>query len=301
MEKLLLKIGFDKSEAQFFSRTFFGMDVEDKALLERLGTDFSSGKGIEIYKEVQESLKPLAVKYNLDTKTVDMLFFLCNLEKMRDNFIKNGIDEQLFFDTAKDFKYKLDECKKIHGILGVRTFRWYYRFFNAEIVALGRFQYHKLNFFEGMTYKWKDITITPEDTIINFHIPSSGPMTREMRLESYKKAFEYFGKTKGEYIVIVCMSWLIYPGYREVFPEGSNLYDFLDDFDIVHIDYGEQNQFLNSWQVFGKEYNGSTEKLPADTTLQRNFIKFLDEGKLTGWGTGVILFDGEKIVNKKGF
>lgn len=297
MKNHLLEIGFDKAEAQFFSYLYMKLDDADKKLLDVLGKEFSSGKGIEIYESIYEKLMPLASKYNLDKKTVDMLFFLSNLEKMRQNYIEKGISEQGFYDIAKDFKYKLDECKKNYGVLGVRPFSWYYHLFNAKMFALGRLQFHTIKFFDDTYYKWKDITITPEDTVVNMHIPSSGPLTREMRFDSYKKAFEFFGKTKGEYLVLVCTSWLIYPGYRDVYAKGSNMADFMDDFDIIKSEDVQENTFPNSLAVFGMEYNGDTSKFPTDTTLQKNFIKHLNDGKRCGYGRGVILFDGEKIVN----
>ncbi len=299
MDKLLREIGFDKAEAQFFSHRYLWLEEQDKKLLDELGMRFSSGIAREMCHSFQEKLKPLASKYNLDSRCVDMLFFLCNLEKMRQNYIKKGIGEKLFYDTAKDFKYKLDECKRTHGILGSPTFDWYYYFLNAEMVALGRFQFHNIKFFDDLSYKWNDITVNPGDTVVNIHIPASGPMPREMRMDAYKKAFEYYGKNKGEYLVMTCASWLLYPVYKEVFAKGSNMYDFIDDFDIIKETKEADETFLNSWWVFDCAYNGDTSKLPADTTLQRNFIRHLDAGKSTGWGTGIILFDGEKIVNNK--
>ena len=299
MQKLLQKIGFDKAEAQFFSHCYKKMDDQDKKLIDKLGTELSGGIGYEMCDSYQEKLKPLASRYNLQPMCIDMLFFLCNLEKMRQKYIDTGIGEQLFYDTAIDFKYKLDECKRIHGFLGSRTFRWYYYFLNAEMVTLGRFQYHTIKFFDGLSYTWNDITINPGDSILNIHIPASGSLTREARLDSYKRAFEYYGKSKGEYLPITCESWLLYPEYKEVFGEGSNLYDFMEDFDIFHKKKEDDDTFVSSYWMFDCAYEGDTSKLPADTTLQKNFIKHLNAGKSTGWGTGIILFDGEKIVNNK--
>ena len=301
MEKGMLQIGFDKAEAEFFAHAYIALDAEDKLLLDTMGNEMSCGEYEQskpAMAQIMEKLEALAQKYSMPKESMYMLFFMSNFEKMRQKYIQKGIGD-LFIETAKDFKYKLNECKKMLGFLGARPFTWYHHFMNADIVALGRFQYHKIKFFEGLTYKWKDITITPEDTVVNFHIPSSGPMTRESRLDSYKKAFEHFGKTKGEYLVLVCVSWLIYPGYKEVFSEGSNMSDFMEDFDIINQSQAEENTFPNSWSVFGRPYDGDTSKYATDTTLQRNFIQFLKEGKRAGWGTGVIIFDGEKIVNNK--
>ena len=299
MEKLLMEIGFDRAEAQFFSNLYIRLDKNDQNLLRDLGTEFSSGIAIDNSDVFEGKIRPLASKYNVDPMCLNMLFFLCNLDKMRQNFIKKNISEEIFYNTARDFKYKLDECKKMLGFLGTRTFRWYYHFLNADMVALGRFQFHRKKFFDDLSYKWKDITINPGDPIVNIHIPSSGSMPREARMDSYKKAFEHFGKNKGDYLVLTCRSWLLYTNYKDVFVKGGNMYDFMEDFDIISSTREENDVFSASWSIFGCDYNEDMSKLPTDTSLQRNFISYLKKEKNTGWGTGVILFDGEKIVNNK--
>ena len=55
---------------------------------------------------------------------------------------------EISMDTSEArVSYKLDECKKCHGILGTRTFNWYYHFMNADMFALGRLQFHKRKMF----------------------------------------------------------------------------------------------------------------------------------------------------------
>ncbi len=301
MEENLLKIGFDKNEAYFFAVLYRKLDDEDKKFLAELGAEFASGKGVDTSNDVQGRLKFLAEKYATNEKTVDMLFFLSNFDLMKEKYIKKGIDEEVIYATLKDFKYKLDECKKSSGLLGANsgTFSWYYYFINAEMFALGRLQFHEKKFFEDTHYQWGDITLTPDDTVIYTHIPSSGPLTRELRMDAYKKAFKFFGKKKGEHLVICCKSWLLYPGYKENFPIGSNLYDFMEDFTIIQEKTLSENNFPQSIVVFGMEYDGDTSKFPTDTTLQRNFIEYLNAGKPTGYGFGVIIFDGEKIVSNE--
>ena len=40
------------------------------------------------------------------------------------------------------------------------------------------------------------------------------------------------------------------------------------------------------------------DKAPADTSLRRNILDMIKSGQNMGAGYGVILFDGENIVNK---
>lgn len=297
MEQYMKAAGFDKIETEYFANKYASMDKEDKKLIDSLGREFVYGDTIEIYNSVYESLKPLSEKYNTDFKSIYMVFLLANLDKMKQIYREKNIDEALFFDMVKDLKYKLDECKKVHGIYGTMSFNWYYKIFSGEIVSLGRFQYQKDKFY-GKNYTWGDINLTSDDDVVRFHIPSSGPITREMRLDSYKKAFEYYGKKKGEYLVITCVSWLLYQENRIIYPEGSNLLDFMDDFDITD-SVEHENPFPNAWRVFGMDFTGDTSILPDKTTLQKNYIEWLKSGNKVGSGLGVIIFDGEKILNKK--
>ena len=90
--------------------------------------------------------------------------------------------------------------------------------------------------------------------------------------------------------------------YLESFPEltlesvtnGS----FMKDFEIIGADEMEE-AFPDAWRVFGRYFDGDTEKLPIKNDLQRNYVKWLEAGNKVGEGYGIILFDGEKIVNRK--
>lgn len=297
MEELMKTAGFDKCETDFFSTLYTKLDNQDKELLDILGEKFTTHDDIETCQNTQKELDVLAEKYCIDAKSVYMIFFLSNLDKMKQIYADKNIPGDIFFEMLKDLKYKLDECKKVYGVYGTNSFYWYYKILKAEIIPLGRFQYQADKFY-GESYTWGDITVTNEDDVVRIHIPSSGAMTQELRMESYKKAFEYYGKTKGEYLLITCVSYLLYEGNREVYPEGSNLLDFMNDFDITE-NVEPTEPFSNAWRVFNTAYTGDISKLPAKTTLQKNYIKYLEQGKSVGTGKGIIIFDGEKIVNKK--
>ena len=99
-------------------------------------------------------------------------------------------------------------------------------------------------------------------------------------------------------MVIHCNTWLLYDGYDNVFGEASNTKDFKKDFEM----YGNSkcDSFYYGWRIFYKEFDGDTSVLPRETSMQRAFIKHLEEhpGDF-GTGLGVILFDGEKILTRK--
>ena len=139
------------------------------------------------------------------------------------------------------------------------------------------------------------ITLRPGQKVLNIHIPSSGePFDLNARLQSYKLAYDFFKDLRGEGpLVCVCHSWLLYPEYRRVLGDSSNIISFQDDFTILEIDDGA---FQDAWRVFGPAAEGPTEQLPEDTSMQRVFKKHLLSGGKNGSALGVLVFDGERLL-----
>ncbi len=231
--------------------------------------------------------------------TLQLIFWLYLVPHMEENYKKHGIDMEIFSDTVADISYKIKECKDFHGVVGVFT-AWFFIEQELKLFALGRLQYD-LRIYDSEDYRFGDYTLTKGDTVYSCHIPSSGPLKEEACIASFKKAYEFFGgaKLKSGILPIHCQSWLIYPPYIEkVYDENSNLKKFGQMFDIIkQIDKG--NEFGDCWHVFNKPYTGTSEGLPDDNSLRRNMIKYIDNYGVFGLGEGIILFDGEKIVNKK--
>ena len=51
--------------------------------------------------------------------------------------------------------------------------------------------------------------------------------------------------------------------------------------------------------MFGHHITKPIDELPTDTSVRRNYVRLMKEVGKAGWGRGLILFDGEKIVNNK--
>ncbi len=130
----------------------------------------------------------------------------------------------------------------------------------------------------------------------SIHIPSSGePFNREARMDSYRQAYAFFKEELGGGpLFCVCHSWLLYPEYKKILKPGSNIVDFQSDFDIIKADAEE---FGDAWRVFGPQYTLPAADLPEDTSMRRAFKQHLLSGGTTGEGLGILIFDGEKIVN----
>ena len=91
----------------------------------------------------------------------------------------------------------------------------------------------------------------------------------------------------------VLHSYLLWPPYIEkVFFETSNIAQFVKEFEISYS--REEASFGDCWRIFGREFDGTTEKLSQENSLQRSFVKYINEGGDFGHGYGILLYDGEK-------
>ncbi len=248
------------------------------------------------FGEALESLNEKAEACAISAYTLHFLFLVSCTQPLREQYRAQGISEQIFWDTMDDFRCKLMECRECKGVWGTFVASWYGGFLECTRFALGRFQYERSEF-SRERYEKAGLVLQKGDAVINFHIPSSGqPFDEQARLASYRSAYEFFGcRESGEPLKLVCSSWLLYKGHEEFLPERSNILSFMRDFDII--DSWDNDNFGDAWRVFGRYAEQPIEQLPEDTSLRRAFKQRLLEGKKTGGGYGVILFDGEKILN----
>lgn len=298
LKKIMEEIGFSDDACKYFLNMYSQLGGDGVTMLEELrhkyfldgGEDENEANG-----EVYHSLDFYANENGISSYGLQMLFMLCCSKRLEVGYKKKKLGRELFIDLMKDLEYKNEECKKVYGEWGMAVFGWMHWHFLMKRFALGRFQYEKHGI--DVPYNKSGFSLSVGDEVLKMHIPSSGPLSREKRIDSYKRAHKFYGYKPGEKMVIICNSWLLFNENINIFDEKSNLRDFMNDFDNVQNTVCE-NAFPDSWRVFYRDYEGSTDGFPMDTSLQRNIAKYLAEGKKIGFGYGVLIFDGENIVNK---
>lgn len=186
---------------------------------------------------------------------------------------------QLFSGFLADLESKLREYYTIHGLWGTDKEDWYERFFDFTIVSLGRLE------FEATLW---DLADQPDrvkrgDPTFKCHIPSTGPLPRDAVLNSLRRAYRFFDQ-KGD-MVIQCKSWILYPPHYPLFPEDGNLRAFQDLFRVVEV---HERGDRDLWRIFGRDW-ADPVKRPLDTTLRRNFARWLEEGHVMGTGFGYLI------------
>jgi hypothetical protein len=210
--------------------------------------------------------------------TLEMLLLLCCAVTLRGIYRDKGYDDELFCGVLTDLRCKLTECKNVKGIWGTFVFSWFFRFYNCTRFMLGRLQYETV----AAKYDYKDV-FKAGDTVYNCHIPSSGPLTPELVEESLRLAREFYG-VEGA-MPVVCHSWLLYPKHYELF--GANTRAFAERFDVINTDEQENNG--DAWRIFGRDAD-DLEALPQNTSLQREFYRYIKDGNKMGNGYGVLLY-----------
>jgi len=262
---------------------------------------FSKGKSMVMnenadFKEVLAEIGRLEAVLDISEYTLHFIFLINCTDILLQNYKMKRIDEQIFWDSMCDFRFKLFECKEIKGIWGTNTAPWYAGFLRMERFALGRFQYEEAAF-KVETYRKKGIVLNKGDKVYNFHIPSSGvSIDKPVRFDSYRRAYDFYGcREKGGILYLVCQSWLLHDALKKILPPTSNILDFINDFDIIFCE--DHETFRNSWRVFGRYHDLPPDQLPKDTSLRKAIAEYLMAGGKLGDGYGVIAFDGSNIIN----
>lgn len=212
--------------------------------------------------------------------TSDMAVLVSAAERLLLVYDENGLPRQLMWDSLEDLRYKLLECKQIYGIWGTFVPHWFQRFYTLQCFKLGRLEFEKIGF------KWDAPGMEKRMPVVNIHIPSCGPLTRDGVEESIALACSFYKDSFTGSIPFVCHSWMLYPPMAEqVFAPGSNLLDFYQRFTVIQQESDEGNK--DFWRIFGCPYTEDLGSIPANTTLQRRLLAYLRSGNTMGTGLGI--------------
>ena len=246
--------------------------------------------------EINNKLTEYSSLKKLNTFEV-CLAFICSAGNIfKSRYDEKGISDDIFWDCMQDIRYKAYECKKTYGVWGISCFGWYDGYFNAYRYELGRLQFEHWSF-EQESYTFGDTTIKKGDLIVNIHIPSSGPLIPEAVLDSLKRAYDFMEYKHNNKMFLICKSWLLYPAYKNLFGENSNIRKFIDLFDIF--DSVKDESFAFGYgPVFNTDKTNDISALPQDTSLQRSFVAYMkDKNADYGRGYGMIVVEDGKIIN----
>lgn len=239
------------------------------------------------YTAAREAVRAIADGAGVHSYTAELLLFMCYTKSLHRYYQEAGITDTIYRNTVLDLKYKLDECKCVYNVYGSFVAYWFEGFFKLTRFALGRLQFELIPL--GREYERDGVHLTSDSLVINVHIPRTGTrLDRDSLEESYRLAAEFYRHTLGDSIAFVCSSWLLFPRHREMLREGSNLLNFISDYELFAS--GEYANYSETWRLFDTNFDGDPDKLPADTSLRRSYVELIKNGERTGWGKGIYIY-----------
>ena len=290
---LLERLPITDEERRFFINTATQLFSKKPQLLPQAVDVYyrSEFKGDAVAPFLQEGADALGTSL----QTMYLLLVAAAAERLENTYRERGYDEAMFTDFLRDVACKIGECRRWFGERGLsKVTYWYPLFFKLKLFAFGRLQYEtyqRPN--EDKPYTVHGHTVQPTDQVYFIHIPGFGPLTKELRMNSYQRAYRFFKEDfKDAPCVFYCTSWLLYERNREFMPATSNIVDFMNDFKIVKSFEVPEQKY---WWVFDVPYEGDASVLPRDTSLRRRMAEWLEQGGTPGGGDGYFVFDGETL------
>ena len=221
---------------------------------------------------------------------MQMIFSYYCFALLEDKFLRAGIRTDIYKATVSDFKFRIYECREVYGFNGIFVAWWYSIACNLSLYKIGELEFEKT--VAGFNYGLKGVKVKEGDEIIALHIPPKTKINKEAITKAIKESYDYFGFS-GK-VAYQCESWLLYPAFANVFVKGGNVMEFRALFDILSST--DTATFEDCWRVFKVGEIVNLDSLPRNTRLQENMYNHLKKGNPTGYGFGVLVFDGENVI-----
>lgn len=256
--------------------------------LEEMAAELMEGEtSEERLRKMLADCEALEKETGVHRYTLDLFFLLYCAQILRDRYRGRGFSDQLFVDSMMDLKWKLLECRQVYGVNGIFVGHWYGRFFDMTRFALGRLQF-ETEHFEAEKYEQDGILVKKGDTVLNMHVPSSGPLTSEKVDEAFQLAAGFYRDLFPDGVIpFVIDSWLLDPDLMKLLPEG-NTKEFTSRFCLLS--YKKHEVFADGWRVFGGEWEKTPDMLPRKTRLQTAVADYLAAGGKLGEGYGILIW-----------
>ncbi len=203
----------------------------------------------------------------------------------RDEHARRGIPRPITTDTQRDVGIWTRHCERTLGKTGIAPMHlgWFRLHASGKLCRLGRLQ------FAIETTHWDDVPgLEKGDTVLGMHIPAEAPLDIMECRKSLAAAFPFFDTNFPELPpakAIVCSSWML----GDWLPKAAGVGGSLDQFQqLFHLLPGSHSPGSACYFIFGyREVDLATA--PRDTTLRRNLLTLLEEGKPVNSGRCYLL------------
>ncbi len=249
----------------------------------------------EAYRLDGRNIVKFAEEKELDPQVLLLTVALMCTYNMRQMYLNRGWPMDICYDSMKNITVWTLNYYNNTGKWGLQEFSWCAQSFVGYVFRIGRLEFQPHNCNEpSLPVTICGIKIEKGSKVLNIHIPEGDGITKEKRMDSYRRAYKFFGQTG--HAVFMCSSWLLYPEHCNFLNPNSNIIDFIKDFNIYRVNHG--NGHLG--RVFGSkwyELNGDPDLMPQNSAVQRAYVKHLKNGGTSGDALGFFVFDGKEIIS----
>ena len=244
-------------------------------------------------RNVEEEISALAEELGITVDLCNLTVYMMFARQTYYNYLAHGVPRDIYVDSMSDFTVWNLTCMRQNDAPGLLQMGWLSMTLKEKLYRIGRFQYEPTTFRHGR-YAFGDYIVRKGDPVLTIHIPEGGPLTEDVRLDSYRRAEQFFGSH-----LFVCESWLLYPAHRRFLQEGSNIVAFMDDFVMLSSEE-KRGDIGNLWRMYGfKCDHRDFASLPETTGMQRAYKKhLLETGGMTGEGYGIFIIEDGKLITK---
>ena len=203
---------------------------------------------------------------------VELTVSLAGALRVKEDYERDGIPEEIFIDTMKCFSRFVGEVKLRTGAYGFDRFVWTWRQLTRQIYRLGTLEIDLRDRASGS---------------ICIHIPSDAALNVLNCRASYRRALDFLARFYPDVPVheFACRTWLLSPIIADVLRDDSRIRQFQLDYTLCESDPDSDAGFR--W-LFGKPAGFPLEDLPEDTSLRRAMKARMLAGGHIGVGGGVI-------------
>lgn len=241
------------------------------------------------YDEGIKKVVTLAQEINVNEYTLVLLYLIYLAEVLKKRYVMQGMDTEVWRSSMLDLKSKAIDCEGYCGIWGTKVAPWHKGFFELQRFGFEKLQFNISSF--GKKYDKNGLHLTEDDIVLRVHIPRTGEkLDYEGVQKAYRQATVFFKKHfpkqfKDRPVVFVLQSWMLFDKLKTVLNPQSNFMKFCNDYDVFEQEMYED--YSSTWRVFYRPYEGDLSKMPQDTSLQRAYAKWIEQGEKVGAGWGL--------------
>lgn len=207
------------------------------------------------------------------------------------NYYKEfGISGDIFESTASSLAVYAKSHTVLTNKAGISDYRWCANYLCLAVFRIGELEYQLcVNPFE------KGMIPEEFDTVIKIHVPGGCDFSPQARKKSYKMAYDFFScKLSEKKLCFVCDSWLLSKEHSQI---PGNISSFRNEFTIISEYADNEKDFL--WRVFGTRQLDNVSTLPAETAMQRFYIRKLENNTLFYSSAGYFVIENTEDLWKK--